>query len=173
MEKYIPDMYQKSIYTINYKTLKEKGIKCLLFDLDNTLVPAHVKEPNQKIKNLFIDLKNDGFKVIIFSNSPKRRVGVFKEALEVDACANARKPFSKKFKYILEKYHLNECEVAIIGDQIMTDILGGNKVGITTVLVNQVSHKDFIPTKIFRFMESIILKKLKNKNLFIKGKYYE
>ena len=50
MELYVPDVYKKSIYDINYNLLKEKGIKCLLFDLDNTLVPYNIKEVNDKLK---------------------------------------------------------------------------------------------------------------------------
>ena len=84
MEKYVPDIYQKSIYTIDYDKLKARGIKCLLYDLDNTLVPFDVKEANQKIKNLFDELKEKGFKVIIFSNSPKTRLKPFKEYLDGD-----------------------------------------------------------------------------------------
>ena len=53
MEKYIPDVYQKSIYTINYDVLASRGIKCILFDLDNTMVPITVKNSNKKIKELF------------------------------------------------------------------------------------------------------------------------
>ena len=49
MEKYIPDIYVKSIYDINYDNLKERGIKCILFDLDNTLVPTHTKDPSKKL----------------------------------------------------------------------------------------------------------------------------
>ena len=67
MEKYIPDVYQKSIYTIDYQKLKSSGIHCLLFDLDNTLVPASVKVPNKRIKELFEDLKEQGFQLILFS----------------------------------------------------------------------------------------------------------
>ena len=54
MEKFYPDVYQKSIYTINYEKLKENGIKCLLFDLDNTCVPYVDKLPSKKLKNLFL-----------------------------------------------------------------------------------------------------------------------
>ena len=97
MEKYIPDIYQKSIYTINYDTLYNRGIRCLLIDLDNTIVPITMKKPNKKVKELFDDLKTKGFKVIIFSNSPKSRVKPFKDELDVDCCAFALKPF--KFKY--------------------------------------------------------------------------
>ena len=68
MDNFIPDMYQKSIYHIDYDKLKEDGIKCLLFDLDNTCVPFKDKEPNKKLKELFETLKDMDFKVIIFSN---------------------------------------------------------------------------------------------------------
>ena len=54
MEKYVPDIYQKSIYTIDYTKLLNLGIKCLLFDLDNTVVPSKSSEPPQKAKDLFI-----------------------------------------------------------------------------------------------------------------------
>ena len=57
MEKYIPDIYQKSIYTINYDSLYNRGIRCLLFDLDNTIVPITMKKPNKKIKNLLLKPK--------------------------------------------------------------------------------------------------------------------
>ncbi len=173
MEKYIPDMYQQSIYTIDYSKLLNKGIKCLLFDLDNTLVPVIDKIPTEKLKELFSNLQKMGFKVIIFSNSTKKRLKPFKEELNVDCCAFARKPQKTKFLLIMKEYNFNVNEVAIIGDQILTDIVGGNKVGILTVLVNPISNKDFFITKFNRFRERMIMKKLRNKNLFSKGRYYE
>ncbi len=173
MEKYIPDVYQKSIYAIDYSKLKEKGIKCLLFDLDNTLEPYHVKGADEKLVELFSKLKEMGFQLIIFSNSCKKRVKPFKEGLEVDCCANARKPHTNHFYRILKEYHLAENEVAIIGDQIMTDIVGGNRVGITTILVNPISVRDPFWTKPNRWLEKRVIKKLKNHDLFFKGRYYE
>ena len=73
MEKYVPDIYQKSIYTVDYSKLLSRGIKCLLFDLDNTIVAPRSNEMPEKAKDLFVSLKQKGFKVIIFSNSPKRQ----------------------------------------------------------------------------------------------------
>ena len=64
MDLLIPDIYQKSIYSINYKKLKKNGIKCLLFDLDNTLVTYKETVPDSKLKELFAHLEED-FKVII------------------------------------------------------------------------------------------------------------
>lgn len=172
MELYVPDVYKKSIYDINYNLLKEKGIKCLLFDLDNTLVPYNVKEVNDKIQKLFLELKQE-FKIIIFSNSPKVRVKLFATSLGVDSIASARKPHRKNFTKLLNDYKLEEDEVAIIGDQLNTDILGGNKVGITTILINPVSKKDPLWVKPGRFYEKRIMKRLKDHDLFFKGRYYE
>lgn len=173
MEKYIPDMYQKSIYTVDYQKLMDRGVKCVLFDLDNTLVPYHIKHGNEKILELFNTLREKGLKVIIFSNSPKKRLKIFKEELAVDCFANAKKPSKKSFETVMDKYKYSITEVAIIGDQILTDVVGGNKVGITTVLVNPVSTKDPIWTKINRFFERRIMRKLRNHDLFSKGRYYD
>lgn len=173
MEKYIPDIYQKSIYTVDYQKLMDRGVKCILFDLDNTLVPFHIKHANEKISELFNKLREMGLKVIIFSNSPKKRLNVFKEELAVDCLWNAKKPSKRGFEIIMNKYKYNITEIAIVGDQILTDILGGNKVGITTVLINPVSTKDPIWTRPNRFFERKIMKKLRNHDLFVKGRYYE
>ena len=173
MEKYIPDIYQKSIYTINYDTLYNRGIRCLLIDLDNTIVPITMKKPNKKVKELFDDLKTKGFKVIIFSNSPKTRVKPFKDELDVDWCARALKPFKFKYNKILEEYKLNVATVACIGDQLLTDIKGGNNIGVTTILVNPIGTKEKFMTRINRYFERKILKKLRDNDLFTKGKYYE
>ena len=172
MELYVPDVYKKSIYDINYETLKQQGIKCLLFDLDNTLVPYNVKEVNDKLVNLFNKLKKE-FKVIIFSNSPKLRVKMFANALNVESVAFARKPKKKNYEKILLDNKLEEDEVAIIGDQLNTDIIGGNRVGITTILINPVSKKDPFWVKPGRIKEKIIMKNLKDHDLFFKGRYYE
>ena len=173
MEKFIPDMYQKSIFTINYKKLRDLGIKCLLFDVDNTIVPIDEKKPNTKIINLFDELKDMGFKIILFSNAHKKRLEPFKTGLNVDCCALASKPRSKNYLKIINMFDLEVPEVAAIGDQMVTDIYGGNKVGITTILVNQIGIHDLPITYFNRLLERFIMKKLAKNGLFNKGKYYE
>ena len=173
MEVYIPDIYQKSIYAIDYQKLIDRGIKCLLFDLDNTLVPISSKYPNEKLKNFIDDLKNKGFKIIIFSNSAKKRLLPFKNQLEVDCSASSKKPNPKKFLQVLKIYGYGVSEVAIIGDQLLTDVLGGNRIGITTILVNPIGVKDFFWTRFNRRKEAKIMEKLRENDLFVKGRYYE
>ncbi|HHX16546.1 MAG TPA: YqeG family HAD IIIA-type phosphatase [Mollicutes bacterium] len=173
LEKFIPDMYQKSIFTIDYKKLKSNGIKCILFDLDNTICPISILKPSRKVKDLIEKLKSMKFKVIIISNSPKKRLLPFKEILEVDCAASSKKPCGFKFKKILKEYNFKINEVAIIGDQLLTDVLGGNRLGITTILVNPVSSKDHFFTGFSRFLENIIIRKAMKKELFTRGNYYE
>lgn len=172
MEKYIPDMYQKSVYTINYKKLKKKGIKCLLFDLDNTLVPYSEDVPSNDVKELFHVLSLD-FKVIIFSNSGKKRLTPFKEILNVDVAYSCRKPFSKKYLKVMRLYDFKPSEIAAIGDQLMTDIKGANKVDVLSILVNPMGFKEPIWTKCNRVLEHFVYKKFLKKGLLKKGDYYE
>lgn len=173
MENFVPDIYQKSIYKIDYKKLKKAGIKCILFDLDNTIAPVSVSVPNKKMKDLIEEVKDMGFKVIIMSNSPKSRLEPFKEILNVDCSASSMKPLSKKYKKIMKIYNFKDIEIAAVGDQILTDIYGANRLDITTILVNPLSTNDFVFTKFNRMIERYIFKKLSKKGLLKKGNYYD
>ena len=174
MDNFIPDMYQKSIYHIDYDKLRDGGIKCLLLDLDNTCVPYIDKEPNKRLIDLFENLKDMGFKLIIFSNATKRRIYPFKKVLNVDCLARAGKPSRKGFIKIIKLFNYELADVAIIGDQLYKDILGGNRVGIKTILVNPMSKDDMFITKyIFRPLEKRKYKLLEKKGLLKRGQYYE
>ena len=173
MNYFFPDIYQKSIYKINYDKLIDNGIKCLLFDLDNTCVPYVDKKPTKKLKDLFDKLKDKGFKIIIFSNSPRSRLEPFKKYLNVDCCPSAGKPRKNKFLKVLKEYKLDLSEIAIVGDQLVTDIYGGNKVGITTILVNPMSNIDMPLTKIYRYIEKKEINKMTKKGIFKVGEYYD
>ena len=172
MDIFVPDMYQKSIYTINYKKLKKNGIKCLLFDLNNTLASYEIDYPDDKLRELMFDLEHD-FKVIIVSNSSKNRVRPFKEKLNIDSSFSSKKPFKKKYKKIMNLYNFKDTEIAMIGDELITDILGGNRMNFTTILVNGMSEEEPFHTRIVRKVERIIIKKLNKKGILFKGEYYE
>ena len=142
MDFFRPDIYKQSIYNIDFLELKRHGIKCLLFDLDNTLVPIDVVMPDKKLLDFFLYLEDLGFKVIILSNASKKRVQPFKEKCNVDSSFYSRKPFKKKYLKILEIYPFKDTEIACIGDQLLTDILGANRMGFTSILVNPISSKE-------------------------------
>ena len=99
-DRFVPDKYFKSIYDIDYKALKKSGVRCLIFNVSNTLVSENVKTPTNKVKDLFEDLRDMGFRCIIISNESKKRVTPFKELLCVDSAYLALKPLKHKYKKI-------------------------------------------------------------------------
>jgi len=170
---FVPDIYQKSIYDINYKKLKKNGIKCLIFDLDNTMASIKTKSPNKKLKDLIEDLKALDFKILIVSNAPKKRVEPFKDILCLDSSYLSFKPMKRKYVKILKMYKFKPSQIACVGDQLLTDIIGANRMEMTSILVNPIGTLDFAPTKINRFLEIFIYRRLENKDLLKRGEYYE
>ncbi len=173
MDIFAPDIYAQSIFTINYKSLKKSGIKCLLFDLDNTLAPIKTSVPGVKEKELLENLKEMGFKIIIMSNSGKKRLQPFKEGFNVDTAYSSFKPLKKKYQKIMTIFNFKDTQIAAIGDQLITDIFGANRMGFTSILTNPISKEDFIGTKFNRMIERFIMKRLAKKGLFTKGVYHE
>lgn len=170
---FLPDIYTQSIFSINYENLKNAGIKIILFDLDNTISPINAESPSKKVKDLFEDIKRIGLKPVILSNSGKKRVQPFKEGLFVDAACSSLKPLKGKYKKILDIYNVKASEVAAVGDQLLTDILGANRMKFTSILVNPISTNDFNRTKLNRIFENMIIKHYTKRGVFKKGEYYE
>lgn len=173
IENFVPDIYQKSIYYIDYDKLIKKGIKCILFDMDNTISPCHINKPTRRLKRLFDNLKDKGFKIIIMSNAPKYKVNPFKDYLQVDSCALAFKPRKDKYEKIMKKFKLTNTEIACVGDQLFTDVWGANKLDLTSILVNPLTPKDHTITLFNRLLEKLVYNKLSKKDLLIRGKYYD
>lgn len=165
-------MYKKSIKDINYKKLKKIGIKCLIFDLDNTLALIDQDVITDNTKELLLKLTKD-FKIVIISNNVTKRVKKYADYLKCDFVANAMKPLRKGYYKIKRKYNLNYNEMCMIGDQLITDIYGGNRCKMFTILVDALGTKDLKITSINRFLESKIFKRYNKKNIMKKGVYYE
>lgn len=172
MEIYVPDMYQENIYKINYDVLLSRGIKCLIFDLDNTLALINESLPTEETKSLFKNLKEKGFKIFIASNSIKARVKPFHEELKVDYIYSAKKPHIDKINNLILNNKFRLDQIAMIGDSMMDDIVCGNTIGITTILLDQIGKREFPIARIKRIKEKRIQKKLRDKDLFTKGRYY-
>lgn len=172
MEKLRPDIYQKSMLDIHFNLLKEEGIKILLIDMDNTILKYKEKDIDEKLKKL-IKALNTQFKVIIFSNAPYFKVKKISSLLEIPFLSFALKPNKRSFKKVFKKYKVLPEETAIIGDQLFTDIKGGNKVDITTILVDPLDKKEGFFAKVNRKREKNAMKKMGAKGIFFKGRYYE
>ena len=164
LNKFFPTHYLKSIFEIKIENLQKEGIKGIIFDIDNTLVPYDEAEPNDKIINFFQQLREAGLKITLVSNNTEDRVVKFNEKLKVFALHKSQKPLTKNFKKALRLMDCTKNEAVIVGDQIFTDVYGGNKSGIKTILVVPVSDKDEWITKIKRGLEKKVIQYYERNN---------
>ena len=167
-----PKIYRKNIYEINYDKLYDEGIRCLVFDLDNTLGLISHKNCPEKTKMLIKKLQKQ-FLVVISSNNTKKRLKPYLKELEIDGVAWSMKPSIKGLLKIKLKYKLLKKEMCIIGDQIVTDVVAGNRFHIKTILVDPLGEKDLKITGLNRKIEAKIIKHYEKRGLFERGKYYE
>ena len=122
---------------------------------------------------MFDELKDKGFKIVIMSNSTKHRLNPFKDELAVDCAAFSLKPKKDRYIKIMDRFKYKHTEVAAIGDQLITDIYGANKLDITSVLVNPLSEHDYTVTLFNRLLEKFIYNQMAKKDVLIRGKYFE
>lgn len=173
MEEYIPDLYKKSIYAINYDNLLERGIKTIIFNISNTILTPQNVEPTNKLINHFECLKNLGFKLILITNINKKIASLIKENLQTSLYTYNNHLKDKDILNLLKSNKLLEPEVALVSNDIVYDIKAANEAGITTILVNPMSNHKSLFKMFYYNKEKKIMNDLRNKELFKKGKYYE
>jgi len=162
LSRFLPNKYVKSIFDIQPESLKDKGIKGIITDLDNTLVAWDVEHATPEVIEWFNLMKEHDIKITIISNNNVDRVKVFSEPLDTPFIYSARKPLKRAFKKVQKNMGLKKEEIVVIGDQVLTDVLGGNSAGLYTILVVPIVQTDGKITRINRKIERIILKKLRN-----------
>lgn len=155
-----PDFYYESVFDIDLGELKKNGVKNLLIDLDNTLVPWGEDKVTEHLIKWLKDLQQDGFSICILSNNIEKRASNLSKMTGLPYIALARKPAKRAFELGLKKIDADKRQAAVIGDQIFTDILGGKRTGLKTVLVVPLSKNEFWGTKIVRKFEKLVLKTL-------------
>lgn len=153
-----PDLFVKSIFTMDVDWLIERGIKGVLLDIDNTLITHQQKIPDEKVIKLIAFFKKNGIQTAIVSNATKRRVDVFNEKLGLYARYRAFKPSNKGFLKAMTKLKLIPEETAVIGDQLFTDVRGGNRLGLTTILVEPLDVNEPITVRLKRILEKVFVK---------------
>lgn len=153
-----PDLHIESVFKLNLEKLKKNNIEGLIIDIDNTLVSWDIKYITERAKQWLLDLEKEGFKVCLVSNNTKDRVVIFNEELKLPAIHRALKPRMGAFKKAMKILGTTAENTAVIGDQIFTDVLGGNRIGLFTVLVVPIVGKEFWWTTLVRKIERHILK---------------
>lgn len=157
---FLPNKHVQSVYDITPKFLQEKNKKGIIVDLDNTLVPWNVSHATEEVVTWLRAMEASGLKVTIFSNNNEERVRIFSEPLNIPFIHKANKPLRHKFQRAQKLMGLEKDEVVVIGDQLLTDILGGNRAGFYTILVLPIIQTDAPITQFNRRMERMLLNKL-------------
>ncbi|MDD5015000.1 MAG: YqeG family HAD IIIA-type phosphatase [Atribacterota bacterium] len=153
-----PKVYVNSVYNIDLMKLKEvKNIKGIIVDLDNTLVAWGKKEVSQKIIDWVKEVKKLELKICIVSNTNSKRVAEFAKLFNIPYHSKYFKPFSIAFNNGLKTLETKNSETVVIGDQIFTDIWGGNRLKLLTILVVPILQKDSIGTFLHRNLEKMII----------------
>lgn len=137
----------------------KSGFNTILIDIDNTLDYPDSKQPGTKEAFEFLkNLSNAGFKVIILSNNTKKRVLRFLDGNNYDYLYWSFKPLPFCYLKVIKKFNLDKKKVISFGDQILTDCIGANNLGIYTIYVKQLVEKDSIKTVLNRAIEKQIFK---------------
>ncbi|MBQ3029128.1 MAG: YqeG family HAD IIIA-type phosphatase [Lachnospiraceae bacterium] len=145
-----------SAYSSEYEHLYERGYRGIIFDIDNTLV-EHGAPANPQAVALVEKLRRMGFAVCFLSNNDKSRVSEFCKPMDAAYIYKAGKPKSKGYEAAMKLLGTTKEQTVSIGDQIFTDMLGANRVGIHTILVKQIGKKEEIQIVLKRYLERVVL----------------
>ena len=162
---FYPDEYVESAYVIDYDALYEKGIRGILFDIDNTLV-MHDAPPDERSVELLKRLDGMGFKILFLSNNKKERVESFRDDSIPSAMFihKAAKPLKGGYERAMEMMGTGMEQTVFIGDQLFTDLWGAKRCGMKSILVAPIDKHEEFQIVLKRILEKIVLSSYARKN---------
>ena len=132
----IPHILLSSYDDLTPQMLTERGIRLLLCDLDYTLAPKYVPRPDEALRTWLADMERAGVRVMILSNNrSSARVERFCRDLGIDYVGHAGKPSVRGYRQAMEKAGVTPAQTAMLGDKLLTDVLGANLSGVTALMV--------------------------------------
>lgn len=154
-----PDYNLKNIYEIDFNELKNQGIKCIMFDLDSTVMLSKSATFTPETIKWFNTFIND-FEVAIISNNPNKKY--IENASKLAPCrviGHARKPNPEVAKKYLDEVGIKPTEAVMVGDRPLTDILVGKRLGSKTILVGSINPNENLLTRWVRALERSTIKR--------------
>ena len=136
----IPTWRTWSVTDISVEFLQAEQIRLLMLDFDNTLLPYTTDTPSKAVLAWLDKMKQHGITVCIVSNSKRSRVPFFCRTYGLDYITRAKKPSVKRIRQCLRRYYMAAEQAILVGDQIYTDTLGGNRAGVRTILVKPIKN---------------------------------
>ena len=151
-----PKLKVDSLQKINLEYFRKLAMQGIIIDLDNTIVPWDVDMISREADSFLKKALALNYKICLLSNARKKRTENVAGQYQIEYLSLAFKPRKAAFSKALTRIGLRAEQVLVIGDQVFTDILGGNRAGCFTILVSPLSKKEFTGTKILRFFESLL-----------------
>jgi len=153
-----PDRFAPRLHDVAHEELEAAGIRGLIVDLDNTLVGFRETALAREQVDWVARAHERGFRIVMLSNNFSERVRSLAAQLNVACFPNALKPLPFGFLRAKQCLQLRRREIAVVGDQLFTDVLGGKLCGLYTILTEPIELKDFAITRFFRFFERLMLR---------------
>ncbi len=155
-----PDYNVISLFDLDFKEIKAKGINAILFDLDSTVMPSKSGEYPPKVSALLNELKQNFIIAIISNNKKEDYIAKVQSMSDFKVIGNANKPCPKIMKQYLNSINLKPEEAVVIGDRPLTDILAGKLLGSKTILVDSITREtENKPTRFVRWLERLVIRK--------------
>ena len=159
-----PDVYYESVTQISLQMLQEKSIKGLILDVDNTLIDFD-RNLSESVVKWCYNLKQNGIKMCILSNTNKLdKVQKVAQQLELQYIYFAKKPLKSGFKKAKELLNLKAENIAVVGDQIFTDVIGAKRSKMYAILVKPIDKRDHLMTRVKRPLEQIVINRFLKKH---------
>ena len=136
----LPALITDELTDLTPEILKQRNIRLLMMDFDNTIVPYTTDIPTEKMAEWLRRMNGSDIQLCVVSNSKRDRVKIFCEKFGIDCITHARKPFTKGINECLAKYGIPAAEAALVGDQIFTDTFGANNAGAMPILVRAIDN---------------------------------
>jgi uncharacterized protein len=159
----LPDEFVTSVFDVTPQKLEQLGKKGIITDLDNTLVEWDRADATEELAAWFIMMKEAGIKIVIASNNNEARVKQFAEPLGIPFIFRAKKPLGSGFYRALVQLRLPREQVVMLGDQLLTDVMGAKRQKLYTMLIKPVAESDGWVTRFNRFVERRVFNDLKRK----------
>ena len=165
-----PKEFKTSFFDINFKQYYDLGFREILLDIDNTLAPYNNLVLNDDQKNFINDVRNIGFRIFLFSNNSPKNIAPLAKELNIEYMGHVYKPFSFGYLRFFKQYEPDKTKILCIGDQLLTDIVGANILGLYSIYVDPLTLIDKNITIFSRTFERIWFKLVyKRKHRFNKG----
>lgn len=158
LNKLTPDFVFNNIFEITPQFLRDLGIKALILDIDNTLVPYEIPEPTDELCAWFSALRENSISAALVSNNNHERVELFNRSLGLPMFAKSGKPSRKNLRRAMNEMGARPENTAMIGDQIFTDVFAGKRLGLRAMLVPPIKDKRDPFTAFKRLLERPILR---------------